>query len=98
MPRKHRQPKNTSRTPGWKLAQATGRTTEKAAVGLFRWATSDHTGLTKALCNMPPMGIGETFKYILMHFLLSMLVAVVTGIWVFVLIAYVLPSLLTGDF
>ena len=98
MPRKHRQPINTSRTPGWKLAQATGRTTEKAAVGLFRWATTDHTGLTKALCNMPSMGFADTFKYILTRFLLSVLAAVVSGFWIFVLIAYGLPFLITGEF
>ena len=47
---------------------------------------------------MPSMGFADTFKYILTRFLLSMLVAVVTGFWVFVLIAYVLPFLITGEF
>lgn len=94
MPRKH-PPIFTSRTPGWKLAQATGRCTEKAAVGLFRWATTDHSGMTETLRNMPPMGFGETLKYILMRFLFFVLMAVVSGFWIFVLIAYVLPFLIT---
>lgn len=89
---------STCTSPGWKLAKATGRTTEKAAIGLFRFATTDHTGLNKALTNMPPMGIGDTLKYILLQFLISVFVAVVTGIWVFVLIAIVLPYLLFGEF
>ena len=83
---------------GWKLAQATGRATEKAAVSLFHWATTDHTGLSKALCSMPAMGIGDTLKYIIMQFLLSIFVAIATGIWIFVLIAIVLPYLLFGNF
>ena len=98
MPRKYRQPIITSRTPGWKLAQATGRCTEKAAVSLFRWTTTDHSGMTEALRNMPSMGFADTFKYILVRFLFAMLMAVATGIWIFVLIAFVLPFLITGEF
>ena len=97
MRRKHL-PIITSRTPGWKLAQATGRCTEKAAVSLFRWTTTDHSGMTETLRNMPSMGFGDTFKYILVRFLFAVLMAAVSGFWIFVLIAYVLPFLITGEF
>ena len=89
---------NTHRSSAWKAAQTAGRITEKAAVGLFRWATTDHTGFSESLRHIPPMGAGETFKYILMHFLIAVVVAVVNGVWVFVLIAFVLPFLLSGLF
>ena len=49
-----------------KLAQFTGRTTERAAsaaehavVGLARWATTDHTGISKMLIAMPSLGFIE---------------------------------------
>ena len=98
MTRKFRRPISTYTSSGWKLAQSTGRLTEKAAVGLFRWATTDHSGMTEALHNMPSMGISDTIKYILTQFLCSVLVAVVTGIWVFVLIGVVIPYLIMGSF
>ena len=34
---------------GRQAAKFTGRTTEKAAVGLFRWMVTDHSGLRSAL-------------------------------------------------
>ena len=89
---------NTHRSSGWKTAQTAGRLTEKAAVGLFRWATTDHTGFSKALQNMPSMGIRDTFRYILMQFLCAVVAAIVTGVSTFVLIAFVLPLLLSVIF
>ena len=94
MTRKIRRPISTCTSSGWKLAQSTGRLTESAAVGLFRWATTDHSGMTEALSRMPSMGIGDTLKYILTKFLCSVLVAVITGIGVFVLIGFVIPYMI----
>ena len=87
---------NTHRSSGLKTAQTAGRLTEKAAVGLFRWVSTDHTGFSEALRHIPPMCAADTFKYILMQFLCAVVVAVVNGVWVFVLIAFVLPFLLSG--
>ena len=98
MTRKFHRPISTSTSSGWKLAQSTGRLTESAAVGLFRWATTDHSGMTEALSRMPPMGIGDTLKYLLTQFMCSVLVAVITGIGVFLLIGYVIPYLIMGSF
>ena len=89
---------NANRSSAWKTAQTAGRLTEKAAVGLFRWATTDHSGFSESLLHIPPMSAGETFKYILMQFLCAVLVAVINGVWVFVLIAFVLPFLLSELF
>ncbi len=86
------------RSAGWTAAKFTGRATEKAAVGLFRWAATDHTGMSSALEYMPPMGFLETLKYILMQFLITVAISVLTGLWVFVLIAYGIPFLIFGHF
>lgn len=86
------------RSAGWTAAKFTGRTTEKAAVNLFRWAATDHTGLSRALENMPEMGFFASLKYILVQFLITMVGVVVAGVWIYVLIAYGIPFLLTGSF
>ena len=69
---------------------------EKASVDLFHWVTTDHSGLSKSLSNMPSVGFLDSLKYILCHFLIAVLCSVFSGILAFVLIAYVLPFLLFG--
>lgn len=81
---------------GRQAAKFTGGVTEKAAVGLFRWATTDHSGMGKALANMPSMGFIDSTKYILWHFLFAVAGAVLTGVLAYVLIAYGIPYLLFG--
>lgn len=90
------------RSAGWEVAKFTGRTTEKAAVGLARWATTDHSGMGRAFENMPSMGFIETIGYILMIILFAMVNIVVyvasvlmTIAWVYFLIVYGIPFLLT---
>lgn len=91
------------RSAGWQAAKFTGKTAdkatgaaEKAAVGLFRWVTTDHSGMGKALDNMPSMGFFNTAKYILNQFLIAVAGTIVTGVLVFVLIAYGIPFLIMG--
>ena len=91
-------PMNSPRSSGWKTARAAGRVTEKAAVGLFRWMTTDHTGLSEALRHMPATSFGEILEYILLQILCAVVVALVTGVWIFVLMAFVLPFLLSVAF
>ncbi len=69
---------------------------EKASVGLFHWATTDHSGLSKSLSTMPSMGFLDSLKYILCHFLIAVLCSALSAILAFVLIAYVLPFLIFG--
>ena len=69
---------------------------EKAAIGLFRWATTDHSGLSQALRDMPPMGFVDSLKYILCHVLLLLVSATVLWISMAVLIGYILPFVLVG--
>ncbi len=85
-----------SRHQGTMLSRTIGKSSgvvESVAVGLFRWAATDHSGTGKALAHMPPMGFLHELKTIFMHFLISVAGAVLMGIWVFTLIAFVLPSL-----
>ena len=81
-------------------ARITGRTTEKAAVGLFKWAVTDHTGMGRAMSNLPLLGLGfiGSIKYILSSFLIAIAGAVLTGVWIFLLIGYGIPFLIMGHF
>jgi hypothetical protein len=83
---------------GNSAAKFTGSTTGKAAVGLFRWATTDHSGMGRALDNMPSMGFFNSVRYVLMHFLIAVVGAVLTGALVFILIAYGVPFLISVIF
>lgn len=85
----------------WKAAKVTGRAASQAAkyaentaLGLARWATTDHTGTAKILANMPPMGFIDTIGMVLMTVVSSLLGAVASAAMVFLLIAYGIPALL----
>lgn len=67
---------------------------DKAAVGLFRFATTDHTGITKHLIDMPKMGFLDSLQYCLMQLLLSILASIFAAVLMFLLIAYGIPLLL----
>lgn len=69
---------------------------ERAAVGLFHWATTDHSGFSQALRDMPPMGFIDSLKYVFCHVLLLLVSAAVLWISMIVLIGYVLPFVLVG--
>ena len=98
MARKQSRAIKNLKSAGWTAAKFTGRATEKSAVGLFRWATTDHTGMSRALENMPSMGFLDTVKYVLLQFLIAVAVSVLSGVLIFVLIGYGIPFLLTGSF
>lgn len=57
MARPRRNQGSNLRSAGLSLANSTaritGRATEKAAVGLFKWAVTDHTGMSSAMSNLP---------------------------------------------
>jgi len=56
---------------GKQAAKFTGGVTEKAAVGLFRWATTDHNGMGRALSNMPSMEFFVTIGYVFRQFVIG---------------------------
>ena len=67
---------------------------ENIAVGLFRWAATDHSGMSKTLEHIPSMGYLHELKTIFMHFLIAVAGAVLMGGWIFALFAYVIPNLI----
>ena len=83
-----------TRTTRNRTARTAWKVTEQAAVGLARWATTDHTGTAKFLGNMPAMGFVDTITMILMLIGTTILGAVATGALAYVLIAYGIPMLL----
>ena len=82
------------RSAGTSMTKFTGRTTEKAAVSLSSWATTDHSGMSRALSNMPSMGFFGTLGYIIKQFLIAVAGAVLSGALVFLLIAFGIPLLI----
>ena len=64
-----------------------GRTSEKTAVGLAHWATTDHTGIGRSLLNMPSMGFVDSSKYIFTQFVISIASVILMGALAFLLIA-----------
>jgi hypothetical protein len=86
-----------SRRQGIRVSRTVGKSSglfEKTAVGLFRWAATDHSGTGRMLDNMPPMGFIDTMKFIAMHLLITIVGAFMTGIMVFFLVAYGIPLFL----
>ena len=79
----------------WQAAKFTGRTTEKAVVGLARWATTDHTGISKMLIAMPGLGLIDTLKYSAVLLLTSLAGILVAGVLYFLLFAFGIPFLLS---
>lgn len=81
-----------------RAANTTISATEHVAVGLFRWATTDHMGVGSAIELMPGMGIIDQCKYLLMTFIIGFISAALTGVWVALFIGYGIPALITGHF
>ncbi len=75
-------------------AKASYQHLDRAATAIGRWATTDHTGLGRALSNMPPLGFRDTLRYIVTRFLITMAGAVLSALLVFVMIAFGIPLLL----
>jgi hypothetical protein len=76
--------------------KSVGKVTEKAAVGLFRWATTDHYGMSERITNMPAMGFLETLRYFIFQMVITIVAALVTGMLLFSMIAYGIPLFLFG--
>ncbi len=77
------------------FAKSTGRATEKAAVGIFKWATTDHLGMGRSLLEMPKMGFFASIKYVLMQLLIRLYVIALMGVLILVVIGYGIPFLLS---
>ena len=74
-------------------ARFAGRATANSVEGLFRWASTDHAGMSAAMSNMPKMGSIDTLRYIAFCFSYTVLYAIAMGITVFLTVAYWIPFL-----
>lgn len=69
---------------------------DNAGSSFGKWLTTDHSGMSRAMIDMPSMGIFDTLHYIAMHFLIAVVGALVTGLMAFVIVYYGIPYLLFG--
>ena len=63
---------------------------------VLHWFTNDHFHVQRALETIPGLGFWENLKFVLYKLLLSFLAMIVTGVIIFLLIAYGVPWLLFG--
>ena len=82
------------RTAGRKVV----RFTERAADGLFRWLTTDRSGMGKTLDYMPRLGFLDRVKYVFLKLFIAVVGSVVQVVWIILIIFYVIPFLLFGHF
>ncbi|WP_293006460.1 hypothetical protein [Nitrosomonas sp.] len=78
--------------------QSAGQLLEKAASSLFRWATTDHSGIGKMRKLMPKRGFLDEILDILVFSLIAVFGAVLQAAWIYILIAYGIPFLIYGHF
>ena len=99
MARKTRNSRSIQRagSSAWKAAKTTGRYADKAAGSFAKWLTTDHTGFGEALINMPPMGFWNTVQYVVICFILAILGSLLSGLILFLMIAYGIPYFLFGS-
>lgn len=95
-----RQPKQRAvhnlRSAGWQVARLTGRTLDKTVTGLFRWLTTDHSGLTRMLTLWSRMGFLDTIKFTFIYLLTGIAGIILQLVWIYLIVCYGLPLLLFG--
>ena len=69
---------------------------DRAGSSFGRWLTTDHTGMSRAMIEMPSMGLFDTLYYVAMHFLIAIVGALLSGLMAFVIIYYGIPYFLFG--
>jgi len=81
---------NSAANSGMKVA-------DKAAAGLGRWMITDHSGMGKAMGNMPPsLGFFGSIRKMVSFLLVVTLYYCLGGIALFLMIAYGIPFLIMG--
>ncbi len=87
-PYKKRAMRNFS-SAGNSVVKFTGRAVSKTAVGLFKYAATDHLGMADSLSRAPKMGAFDSLKYALWMFLIRMAAIAITAVIFFVVIVFV---------
>ncbi len=76
------------KSAGSSAVRFTGRSAGRAAVGLFKYAATDHLGLAESLRSAPKMGAFDSLKHVLMQFLIRMFAIAITGVILLILIVF----------
>lgn len=87
-----RRSKSSISTSTWRASKAAYHQADKAFTHAAKWGTSDHTGFSRALNEMPEMGFIDSCKYITLHFIVAMLGALISAVLMFILIAFGIPQ------
>ena len=77
-------------------AKTAFRHIDNTGSSLGRWATTDHTGFSQSLSNMPKMGFMDSCHYVVTRFVIAVIASLIGGLLVFILIAFGLPALLNA--
>ena len=78
---------------GKSAATFAARTSEKAIVGLGRYAVTDHIGKGKGFTTIPGMGFAQNCSYVLIQILARILGIALAGGLMYLLVVYVGPLL-----
>lgn len=76
------------------IAKHTARTAAKSAESVFRWAATDHTNFGQALQDNPYTKPADRAEYIATISGIALGGALLQGIWIFLLFAFVVPYIL----
>lgn len=82
------------RSAGMTGLNFTAKTVEKSAGGLFRWAATDHSGMSQMMSNMPKMGFIDSIKYTVSCFFIAIGHVFLVAFLYFILIAFGMPLLI----
>lgn len=82
------------RNHAFTTAKSAWKITEKAAVGIARWATTDHTGTLKMLAERPSMKALDAIAMGMVNLLAYVVGAVASAVLFVLLFTYGLPLLL----
>lgn len=70
------------------------RNADKAFTHFAKWVTTDHTGFSQAMNDMPKMGFVDSLKHILIYLAISVISVLISGLLIFILITLGLPLLI----
>lgn len=67
------------------------RIADKGFTNLAKWVATDHTGISRAIHDMPRMGFFATCKHILFCFFVTVIGVLLSGMLIFLLITFGIP-------
>lgn len=78
----------------WQASSNAYRVVDKGITHFASWATTDRTGFSRAMNEMPKMDFIDTLKYVLLHFVVSIIGTLISGFLILLLIAFGIPLLI----